>query len=228
MNKLSPARLIVGLLIVLIGTALLLDNLGFALVGDLLAKLWPLAIILLGIVMLLNNKSNYLWAIIILAVGNILLLNTLDVLEVNAWRLVWPVVIIVVGVSIIVNRVATPGKDSDSHKVSKSDQDNVVAILSGSEQNNHSDDFKAGKITAVMGGVVYDLRKATIKKEATVEIFSLWGGVELIVPKSVQVQCSTLNILGGVENKAAKPDKKDAPVLRVIGDVIMAGVEIKN
>ena len=54
------------------------------------------------------------------------------------------------------------------------------------------------------------------------------GGVELRVPETVEVRCSTMNILGGVENKTAKPTAKNAPVLNIIGDVVMAGIEIKN
>jgi predicted membrane protein len=80
----------------------------------------------------------------------------------------------------------------------------------------------------VLGGVTYDMSKVNIKKEATIEIFTLMGGVELRVPENVEVRCSTMNILGGVENKTAKPTAKNAPVLNIIGDVVMAGIEIKN
>ena len=228
MNKISPKRLVIGLLIILIGVSLLLDSLGMAFVGTWLAKLWPVAIIVVGIVMLFNNKQHYLWAILVIAVGNILQLNALGLLDVSIWRLVWPTIVIVIGVSIIANRVGSTKENMNVEKASKSDRDDIVAVLSGSEQYNHADDFKGSKIVAVLGGASYDIRKATIKKEATIEIMSFCGGVELRVPETVEVRCSTLNILGGVENKTAKPTARSAPVLHVIGDVVMAGIEIKN
>ena len=73
-----------------------------------------------------------------------------------------------------------------------------------------------------------DLREATIKKEATIDLFSLWGGIEIYVPKNVIVINNTSVILGGVENNTAADAGYDAPVLHVVGDVVMAGVEIKN
>ena len=211
----------------LAGVALLFDNLGMSLFGELLQKLWPAAIIVLGVMMLFSNRHHYLWAILVIAIGNVLQLNALGLLDVNIWQLVWPIIIIVVGLSILVNRVAS-GQGGAAKRTSKEERDDVTAILSGSEQHNHSDDFKASKVVAVLGGVAYDLLKATIKKEATIEVFSFWGGVELRVPESVEVRCSTLNILGGVEDKTVKPAAKSAPVLHVIGDVVMAGIEIKN
>lgn len=226
MKKLPIARIIIGFLIALIGATLLLNNLGIAPFDDVIHKAWPAVVIVLGLAMLLNNRKHYLWAIIVIAVGVLWQLNVLNILEVSVWQLFWPIIIIVVGLSLILNRAAMTG--GTAAKVSQAEREDITAILSGSEQNNHSDDFKASKITALMGGVKLDLRNATIRKEATIEVLSVWGGVELVVPETVLVKCSTLNILGGVENKTSQPTKKDAPVLHVIGDVLMAGVEIKN
>ncbi len=228
MKKISPSRIITGLLILAIGVGLLLSNLNVLNFGDLARDWWPMIIVTIGVIIFLDDMKNYLWALIVTAFGVVTQLHVLDVLPVNAWQLVWPIIIIAVGVSILVNRAVFAGSPKGSAKISKADREDVTAILSGSEQKNHSTNFKASKITAIMGGAQVDLRKAIIKKEATVEIFTLMGGVELIVPEGVEVKCSTSNILGGIEDKTIAPAKKDAPILYVIGDVIMAGVEIKN
>lgn len=227
MKKLPIARIVMGLLVIVVGAALLLNNLGVAPFGEIIRKGWPMVVVVLGLTMLLNNTRHYLWALIVVAAGVLWQLNVLDIIAVNVWQLFWPVVIIAAGISIIVNRVAMHGGKLAA-AVSQAERDDITAILSGSEQKNHSEGFKASKITTVMGGVMMDLREATIKKEATVEVFSLMGGVELRVPETVQVKCSTSNILGGVENKTRAPEGKNAPVLHVIGDVILGGIEIKN
>ena len=70
---------------------------------------------------------------------------------------------------------------------------------------------------------------AIIKKEATLDVFSLWGGIEVYVPKDIIVKNNTSVILGGVEDTTDNSVAlAGAPVLYIIGDVIMAGVEIKN
>lgn len=228
MKKLSPSRIITGLLVLAVGVGLLLSNLNVLNFGDIVRDWWPTIIIVSGIIIFLSDMKNYLWALIVTAFGVATQLHILDLIPVNAWQLVWPIIIIVIGISILVNRAVFAGAGNSAAKVSKADREDVTAILSGTDQKNHSTDFKGAKITAIMGGAQVDLRKAVIKKEATIEIFSLMGGVELIVSEDVMVKCSTSNILGGIENKASAPSSKDAPVLHVIGDVIMAGVEIKN
>lgn len=220
--KAQLSRIILGLVIIGVGTGFLLDTLGVFNFGDIAATWWPLAVILVGILIFINDAKNYLWALLVVGIGVLWQLKALDVVDINPWQLFWPAVIIVVGLSILFNRSAT------RLRVSKSERDDVTAIMGGSDQRNSSPDFKASKVTAVMGGVKLDLRKAVIKKEATVEVFSFWGGVELIVPRDITVKNQTSVILGGVEDKSEREGGKDAPVLYVIGDVIMAGVEIKN
>ena len=219
--KSQIVRIVTGLVIVAVGVGFLLDSANVIEFGEFAATWWPLFVILAGLVMFINDTRSYLWAIVVTGVGVLFQLRELDVVDVDPWQLFWPAVVIVVGLSIVFSR--SPG-----HKVSKAERDDMTAILGGSEQMNTSTDFKGSKLTAVMGGTKLDLRKAKIKKEATVELFTFWGGIELIVPRNVIVRNQTSAILGGVEDKTDQDAAKDAPVLYVIGDVIMAGVEIKN
>lgn len=210
-----------GFVIVAVGVGFLLDNANVIEFGMLASTWWPLLVVLAGLAIAVNDTRNYLWASVVVGIGILFQLRELDIVDVNPWQLFWPAVIIIVGLSILFSRA--PG-----HKTSKAERDDMTAILGGSEQMNTSTDFKGSKLTAVMGGAKLDLRKAKIKKEATVEIFTFWGGVELVVPRGVVVRNQTSAILGGVEDKTDQDITKDSPVLYVIGDVIMAGVEIKN
>lgn len=211
-----------GLAIVAVGVGFLLGNLDVLNFNELASRWWPLVVILAGILIFINDTKSYLWALLVTGLGVLWQLQRLEITDVNPWQLFWPAVIIIVGLSVILNRSAT------KRKVNKAERDDVTAILGGSEQRNTSEDFKGSKMTAVMGGVKLDLHKAVIKKEATVEVFAFWGGVELIVPRDVTVKNQTSAILGGVEDKTEREGGKDAPVLYVVGDVIMGGVEIKN
>lgn len=219
--KAQITRTITGLLIVAVGAGFLLDNANVIEFGKLVSEWWPLAVIGAGILMLVNDVRSYLWALLVVGIGVVFQLRELGIVDINPWQMFWPIVIIVVGLSIVFSR--TP-----RNRVSKGERDDVTAILGGTDQKNTSDDFKGSKLTAVLGGAKLDLRKATIKKEATIEVFSFWGGVELIVPRNVIVRNQTSAILGGVEDKTDQDAVKNAPVLYVTGDVVMAGVEIKN
>ena len=87
---------------------------------------------------------------------------------------------------------------------------------------------------ALMGGVELDFRHAGFGPGVTeVTAFALWGGVEVIVPPGLQVECNGAGILGGFERKsdeladepAGVPDP-GTPVLRVNGVAMMGGVTV--
>lgn len=220
--KAQLPRIIMGLAIVSVGVGFLLGNLGILNFNELASTWWPLAVILGGILIFISDPKSYLWALLVLGLGVLWQLQKLGVTDVNPWQLFWPAVIILVGFSILMNRSAA------RLRVSKTEREDITAILGGSDQRNSSQDFKGSKVSAIMGGVKLDLRKAVIKKEATIEIFTFWGGVELLVPSNVIVKNKSSVILGGIEDKTEHDTAKDAPVLYITGDIIMAGVEVKN
>ncbi|HMS93109.1 MAG TPA: DUF5668 domain-containing protein, partial [Candidatus Saccharibacteria bacterium] len=213
----SLTRIITGLLIVAIGLSFLLTNLKVLPSSVAIGDWWPIFVIVGGILILLNDRKNYLWALLVIALGVVFQLKQLSIIDINPWQLFWPAVIVVVGLSIMTSH-KVPRKN-----IAASEREDVTAVLSGSETKVQSKDFKASRITAVCGGVTLDLREATIKKEATIDLFSLWGGIEIYVPKNVIVKNNTSVILGGVENNTAVDAGRDAPVLHVVGDVVMAG-----
>lgn len=89
---------------------------------------------------------------------------------------------------------------------------------------------------ALMGGVELDFREAEFGPGVTeVTAFAMWGGVDIIVPPGLQVECSGAGILGGFERtpdeladaSAASLDP-GSPVLRVNGVALMGGVDVST
>ena len=220
--KKSLARTAVGLLIVLVGLSFLLTNLDILPFSVTVGDWWPMFVVAAGIVIFLSDMKNYLWALLLIALGSIFQLNQLEVIDINPWQLFWPAVIVVVGISVMTSR------SSSKQRVAASRREDVTAILSGREIHIQSKDFIGSRVTAVCGGALIDLREAAIKKEATIDLFAFWGGIEVRVPEGVIVKNSTSAIMGGVEEKIVDGDiPEKAPVLHVIGDIVMSGVEIK-
>ncbi len=82
---------------------------------------------------------------------------------------------------------------------------------------------------AMMGSVEIDLTEANFARgEVTITAIAYWGSVEITVPDDITVICSGLGILGAFEDNAHVRGVPGAPVLRVNGIAIMAGVEIKR
>ena len=219
----SLTRTIIGLLIVAVGASFLLTNLNILPFDVGIAQWWPLFIVAGGVVMLLSDVRNYLWAMLVIGLGALLQLKQFGIVDVNPWQLFWPAIIIVLGVSVMTSRGSSRGK------IAASDREDVMAILSGSEVRVESKDFKGSRVTSICGGAMIDLRKAVIKKEATIDVFAFWGGIEIIVPEHVMVKNNTSAIMGGVEQQAGGDAVKEGnPILYITGDVVMSGVEIKR
>ena len=105
----------------------------------------------------------------------------------------------------------------------------AMAILGGVERRNNCQDFRGGDVTAIMGGCHIDLRGAsiTVPHEPVLEVFAMWGGIEIRVPPDWTVVSSVGPILGGYEDKTTPP-KDDSKRFVVRGSVVMGGIEVKN
>ncbi|HEX6416676.1 MAG TPA: DUF5668 domain-containing protein [Candidatus Saccharimonadales bacterium] len=220
MNK-QITRTIAGAAIIGVGVLALLNSLNVVSIGEVFQDWWPIAIIVAGILFFMNDPRNFIWPLILVTVGSLLQLRELDIISVNPWQLFWPLVIIAVGISTLVNR-------SHTHKgVNKKDLDDITALLAGSSTKNESKNYKGGKVSAILGGIEIDLREAEIKEDATLNVLTVLGGVDIKVPEGWEVKSTITPIAGGVEVKT-KPTGKKAPVLTIVGDVVLGGVEIKN
>jgi predicted membrane protein len=221
MNK-SIVRIILGLGVIAFGIAALLGSLNVINFSDFFHDWWPLIVVIMGILIFIGNPRNFLWPLSVVAAGVLLQLRQLDIVDFNIWQLFWPIVIICIGLSILINRTA------NHSNASKKDVDSISAVFSGNTTKSQADNYKGGDLTAVFGGVELDLRDATIKDEATINVFALCGGIEIKVPKNWTVRSTVTPIMGGVENKTTADKSSHNPVLVISGDVIMGGVEIKQ
>lgn len=105
------------------------------------------------------------------------------------------------------------------------------ALMGGGELVVHSQDFRGGEVTAIMGGFEIDLRGAQIQGDsATIEIFTLFGGIEFKVPQEWHVVLQGTPLLGMFSNTAKPLPETSAPRKTLIlkGAAIMGGVEVKN
>ena len=220
--KTISSRIVLGVTIIAVGVMLLLDTLGVPGLNNILSTWWPIFVILAGLVSLINGPKNYLWPVILVVFGTFLQLNELGILGFSPWQIIWPTLVIMIGLSIIFD------KGRKIKNVNKSERQDIVAVLGGNEQKNNSTNYKGSKITAIMGGAMLDLRKATIEKEATIEVTTFCGGIEIRVPKNVIIKDQTNSVLGGVENKVDAPESEKAPIIHIVGDVILGGLEIKD
>lgn len=229
-NANPQQRLILGAFIIVVGTLALVDNLRIFNTRDIL-QFWPTVFIVFGALKLsqANSRSGYLIGGGLVAAGTVITLNRLGIINFHM-RDLWPLLLIAAGLMVIFkdksSQLIGMVKPSDTSETSDSKVD-IVALMSGNQSNVASEDFRGGSITAIMGGVELDLRKATIQTEAVLNVTAFWGGIVLKVPSDWTVVNNGMAFLGGIEDSSV-PSMNAGKRLVITGMAVMGGVEIKN
>ncbi|MFQ3596947.1 MAG: DUF5668 domain-containing protein [Chloroherpetonaceae bacterium] len=223
--QLLSGRLWVGVLFIVVGVLVFLDQLHLIKFWQLFSTWWPLLLLGLGLTKLIARSGSPGVAILLLSLGAILQLQRLQILDIDLISLILPLALIFGGAAILLSKVRQIGTDSTNRL-------NYYAVLGGSTQRISSSNFQGGSVTAVLGGVEIDLRDAVLLSTATLEVTAVLGGVEVRVPAHWQVEVSGTPVMGGIENR--RPENKlanvsaplDAPILRINATAVFGGIEI--
>ncbi|MGH8103462.1 MAG: LiaI-LiaF-like domain-containing protein [bacterium] len=237
-------RLLIGLMFILVGALVVLNNAGVVHIGD-PWKLWPLILIWVG----LSKMTRPVWApgrifgafLFVLGVG--FLLGNFGYLHFD-WNYVWPLILVAFGLNLVLRALhhsdlAIPGVATAVTAAGGSiaggeaaSSFEAFAFLSGVDRRVTSQDFRKGEATAIMGGCEIDLRGADIVSgEAVIETFAFMGGIEITVPRDWTVVSEGVAILGAfTDSREHAPGSPASPQKRLVirGHAIMGAVEIKN
>jgi len=217
-----------GLIIVLIGLVLLLDNLN-VLDSKYVFRFWPVLLIVYGLKRL--NEARHgaaaipgiLWT----SVGALLLLDRFDVLHFSFWAL-WPLLLIAFGLQVLLRSASGPPTPGGSTEEESADSITNSAFLGGLKRRNRSQAFRGGTISVLMGGVELDLSKADMQgAEAVIRVSAMMGGVNIRIPETWSLDCRVSPLLGGVEDKTTPPSQTTKRLV-LEGSVLMGGVEVSN
>jgi hypothetical protein len=223
------AHLVFGLVIMFVGVILTLDVLDLVNGRDIL-RFWPVALLAFGVADLTQaNRGSRLRGGLLTFFGGWWLLTTLHVLPSHSWRLFWPLLLILAGAALVVQ---TMHREADAPRGDSSQRVNIIGILGGGNRTSNANPFRGGDLVAFMGGGQIDLRRAVIPPgdQAIIDVMSMMGGFEIIVPETWTVDDRTLPIMGGVGNETRFNGQPGvvAPTLILRGVLFMGGVNIRN
>jgi Cell wall-active antibiotics response 4TMS YvqF len=105
-----------------------------------------------------------------------------------------------------------------------------AAVFSGVDRHISGADFRGAQCTAVFGGCKIDLRDAQIQgREAVLDTYAIFGGVEIRVPDDWEVVNHKLTLFGGTSDHRRRPPKgPDTKTLILEGATIFGGTDVKN
>ncbi len=227
----SHSTLVVGVLAIAIGTVLLLDRMGVLYAHDVF-RFWPVLLIAAGVLGMLRPDSpgKVVWSGMVALGGLLLLLHELGYLHFT-WNEAWPVLLIAAGILMLWEgmrparrwRALFDGAMVDNPRVQS------YNLFGGGERRVTAHDFQGGEIVAIFGGFKLDLADADILGDkAVVEIRAIFGGGEIIVPRTWNVIIRPITLFGGYDDQTRHIAQPGAKTLEITGKLIFGGFSVKN
>ena len=183
-------------------------------------------------------KQRTIIGILLMAAGAWKLANLWGIIENDwLWRQSWtvyvaPVLLLYLGAITIVNSYR---RDPDQwlRRPLPIDEEGKRICCSvhygGDEYVYQGEVFHGARLDAFCGGIRLDLRKATITEDEEIDVHTFMGGIELVVPQTVNVVVDkNRSFIGGVGHHTQNSTEKDRPTLHVVADNFFGGVDIKN
>ena len=251
----QKGKVLAGLIIVVIGSLLLLDNVGLNLPN----WLWHWSNILIVIGLFIGVKHNFrnsAWFILVL-IGSFFTLREIFDQEINFSKVIFPAMLVILGLFILfkpkgsfrhkakwkkfdepesftsyteAEADTTTSSSTKQKKTNSNDYLDSVNVFGGSHQTIYSKDFKGGEITAVFGGCDVNLTQADFEGEIVLDVTAIFGGAKIIIPPGWEVKSEVTAIFGGLDDKRSIQPITDGKsrLLIIRGIAMFGGVDIRN
>jgi predicted membrane protein len=234
-NERGSRRELAGLIIILIGFALLMNTMNIFPFGSIVERFWlPVMFIAIGAFQLskAHGTDGLAAGIFFVMFGLIYFLSKLFVWDVSFGKMIGPAILMWIGLSLLLKgqrpkRVSAGSLPGDA-TVDDGSYIEASSFLGGFNRKCSSKQFSGGELTAFMGGGKIDFRDADLQSGvATMEVFVMMGGIELQIPRDWTVEQRVTPILGGCDDKT-HPEPGSTKRLVIEGSTIMGGVMLTN
>lgn len=181
---------------------------------------WTLFIIIPSLIAI-TRKEDRAGGVVGLIIGVLLLLSSNDIIDFSMiWKAIIIIVLLAIGLKLIFNKGDMPELSEDNK--------NITAIFSGNNVSyNENQEFKDCSCKAIFGGIDLDLRDAKINSDGKINVISLFGGTDIIVPRNVNLEIDSTGIFGGVKNHTSNNESDNEFTIYINAIAIFGGVDIK-
>jgi hypothetical protein len=217
-----PSQVVIGVLVVLVGVALLANTTGLYDTGPLLRWVPALFVLVAVYAMVVSRFENLFGPLAIALVAGTVQLVVLDAIQGATLVQFWPVLVVLFGLSVLAGRLRSRAAPVDGSVV------DAVAIFGGVERTATSRAFRGATLTALFGGAELDLRDAAIvdaDRPARITATAVFGDVEVIVPREWRVDLDVLPILGGAEDDRPRRARDEGAAPGAV-DLIVTGTAL--
>jgi predicted membrane protein len=243
-------KIVIGILVVLFGTFLLLENLeiiGRNSLCDELVRSWQTILAAIGITMLFDKDRGHRGAGIVMIVVGILFLTPKIYPQLHVTHLMWPLLIILLGIWLIMCSVMRRGGKKKCSRWNIEDLNKSCFGKTSSEKggivkrsyvfDTSKEKWTSGKlrnleIEAVFSTVELDFSQAELSDEVKVAVYvkvsSVFGSVVLYVPEDWNIMIQKTGVFGGFTDSRPRNREVDKDKLVILElEAVFGGGEIK-
>ncbi len=148
-------------------------------------------------------------------------------------HLIIPIILVVGGLMLLFKSKTNAPTTKKIKEISKDKKGKEYFSTFSGQKIILDEEVKNLELSAIFGGIEYDLRNAIIKEDVVIETTAIFGGIEIYVPDDVEVKVVHTSIFGGVDNKREKNEDKDKKesknkkTIYINSTCIFGGVDIK-
>lgn len=236
-------RTVMGLSIAALGVVLTLDRLGVAHVDHLFRRFWPVPIMIMGGLMLVQatDGRERMRGIVFSIIGTWLFLNMQGLITIRLWELFWPAILILIGVSMVLRRGGRPQWRREMHERMRGAREARWAArhpptgggsAMGFDASRSADSPSDRAASAAdsservsMFAVLSGTRRATASAAfAGGDITAIMGGAQLdlrlaAIPAGQDAVLDVTSVMGGVEIFVPPHWEVATPVMPLLGAV---------
>lgn len=226
----SRGRIWIGVALIVVGMLIFLNNFQFTIFSlDLFS--WPIILLLIGIIILLNERDSFFGLILVVVGGVGVASDILNISFKHVFIDYWPVLLILLGIYTVL-LAFTKSTDNKIETIELNDnQLDIFSIFSDRTKFIRSNNFKGGKITSILGELNVDLNQCKISDEKIeIDVLTLMGATKLLMPKDWEVINKTTTIFGGFDYQRGRSMQDINPEDKVVilkGLILFGGGEIK-
>lgn len=246
-NK-NSGRVWSGAIIVIIGLAFLLNNIGLNIPRWVIS--WHTFLIVLGLFIGLRSNFKGIGWLVLVLIGAYNTLQRIPQLDLDISKYALGFGLVIVGGFLIFRPKSTFDKkkfkanfnnefggndDSADFKAKdKGSFDNdiidVTAVFGGSHQIVYSKNFRGGDITAVFGGADINMTQSDFADTVSLDVTAVFGGIKLVVPQNWAIKSNVTALFGSVEDKRSHimPNGEIQKTLILDGTAMFGGIEIRS
>ena len=221
-----------GIVLIVIGIIIGTNSFGITDINLFFKGWWTLFIIIPCTIDLFSEKTNKKANLLGVLIGIFILLisNGLINIEIIA-KLILPIVFVGIGISLIFNNTLKKEISDKVNKKNKNDLEFITAAFSEQKIIKEDEKFEGAQLDSVFGNIILDLKKAELSKETIIKASSIFGGINIITPKNVEIKIKSTPIFGTVKNKIEKEkntkDKENKKTIYIEAFCLFGGIDIK-